>query len=155
MQPITVRPDFYDWEPAKVSPTAELRSKFSHTGLLKFTHKECDTSYFIPLTSARYPFPVINQDGLLAIRYLTVITSYSIHYTKLYEEPDPLRKPLDQRGDMALVARVQHRQAIAHHDPVGGGLALRGAHLAAHPDHLGIDRGAEHLPRLLAEPGPS
>lgn len=71
MQPISVRPALYDWEPARVSPIDEMRSNISQTGLLKFTHKECDTSYFIPLTSTRYPFPVINQDGLLAIRYLT------------------------------------------------------------------------------------
>src|SRR5215469_6817025 len=61
---------------------------------------------------------------------------------------------LQKAADIALVARVQAGEAVAHDDPVGGGpLARKRPTLALLPDRLGIDAGAQDLLPLAVEAG--
>jgi len=68
-------------------------------------------------------------------------------------EADALGQRLDHRAHVALVARRQRRQAIAHHNPVDRPATLDGANLALLPDGFRIDRRPHDLQRVGIDPG--
>src|SRR5207248_4360981 len=59
-------------------------------------------------------------------------------------EAEAERQFIKAIGDKLLVARAQHRQAVAHDDPIGGGAVELTALAARIPHHLGIMALAGH-----------
>jgi len=68
-------------------------------------------------------------------------------------KPDAARERVEHRTHVALVARGDRRQTIAHHDPIHRTAALHGAHLALLPHRLGIDGRPHDLERVGVDAG--